>query len=85
MFVYHSSASFSSNRSPLYTHTCLGIVDRLLDIYPYGYVGPAIEDPIREFSKYGEEYLLSSFAESSETTTKEEDNDNDDVEIDDDF
>ena len=28
----------------------IGIVDQNLDVYPYGYIGPCINDPLKKFS-----------------------------------
>lgn len=59
----------------------LGVVDRVLDVYPYGYIGSAITDPIREFSKYGDisaDGTAADIVNTPTTTTTNNDTDDDD-------
>lgn len=60
----------------------LGVVDRVLDVYPYGYIGSAITDPIREwFNIYGDisaDGTAADIVNTPTTTTTNNDTDDDD-------
>ena len=59
----------------------LGVVDRVLDVYPYGYIGSAITYPIREFSIYGDisaDGTAADIVNTPTTTNNDTDDDDDD-------
>ena len=35
----------------------VGVVDSVLDVYPYGYIGAAFQNPLKEFEEKGPQVL----------------------------